>query len=166
MLIGGRYSPPHPGLHPKTAKGDSLPHQTDIPIAKTGPPRCFHCKGYGHFASVCPSEGCYKIGPNGLPVRARDSSKDPPIESQQVKDKVAPAKSLNYMGIAQRALGATQTMKLGVLDLLSWALEARPVERLIMRWPHDLLKKTSRQSILRLCQILCAPHQREFVLSQ
>ncbi len=55
-----------------------------------GPLQCYRCKGYGHFAKECPSEGFYKIGPNGLPERVRDTSKDPPSKSQQAKDKAAP----------------------------------------------------------------------------
>ncbi len=106
--------------------------------SRDGPPQCYSCKGYEHFDKECPSEGFYKIRPNGLPVRVRDTSKD----IQQAKDKAAPSKSLNETGVAQRALGATQTMKLGVLDLPSWALEVRPVERL--RQPHNLSRKISR----------------------
>ena len=38
---------------------------------------------------------CCKIGPNGLPIRVRDTSQDPTSGSQQAKDKAAPSKSLN-----------------------------------------------------------------------
>ena len=63
--------------------------------SRDGPPQCYRCKGCGHFAKECPSEGFNKIRPNGLPVRVRDTSKDPPSDSQQAKDKAAPSKSLN-----------------------------------------------------------------------
>ncbi len=42
--------------------------------SRDAPPQCFSCKGYGHFAKECPSEDFYRIGPNGLPVRVRDTS--------------------------------------------------------------------------------------------
>ncbi len=73
----------------RSASSDRHSHSRD------GPPQCFHCKGYGHFGKECPSEGFYRIGPNGLPVRVRDTSKDPPSDSQQAKDKATPSKSLN-----------------------------------------------------------------------
>ncbi len=106
---------------------------------RDGLPQCYRCKGYGHFAKDCPSEGFYKIGLNDLPVRVRGTSKEPLSDSQQAKDKAAPSKSLNKKAVAQRALGATQAMKLGVLDLPSWTPEARPVERL--RRPYNLPRK-------------------------
>ncbi len=58
-------------------------------------PQCCHCKGHGHFASVSPSDGFYKIGPNGLPIQARDSSRDSSSQSKQAKDKAVPSKPFN-----------------------------------------------------------------------
>ena len=63
--------------------------------SRDGLPQCFRCEGYGYFVKNCLSEAFYKIGPKGLPVRVRDTSKDPPSDSQQAKDKAAPSKSLN-----------------------------------------------------------------------
>ncbi len=63
--------------------------------SRDGPRQCYRCKGYGHFTKECPSEGFYRIGPNGLPVRVRDTSKDPPSDGQQAKDKATPSKPLN-----------------------------------------------------------------------
>ncbi len=60
--------------------------------SRNGPKWCFRCKGYGHFAKECPSEGFYRIGPNGLPVSVRDTSKEPLPDNQQAKDKAAPSK--------------------------------------------------------------------------
>ena len=63
--------------------------------SRDGSPQCYRCKGYGHFAKDCPSEGFCRIGPNGLLVRVRDTSKDPPSDGQQAKDKATPSKPLN-----------------------------------------------------------------------
>ncbi len=38
--------------------------------SRDGSSQCYHYKGYGHLANMCPSEGFYKVGPNGMPVRA------------------------------------------------------------------------------------------------
>ncbi len=54
-------------------------------------------------------------------------------------------------------------MKLGVLDLPSWALEARSVKRL--RRPNNLPRKITRQRPLSFRQVLRAPRQRECILS-
>ncbi len=63
--------------------------------SREGPAQCYRCKYYGHFARECPSEGHYQIGPNGLPVRVRDPSRESSQESRPAKDKTPPSKTLN-----------------------------------------------------------------------
>ncbi len=63
--------------------------------SREGPAQCYRCKGYGHFARDCPSEGHYRIGPNGLPVRVRDPSRESSQENRPAKDKTPPSKTLN-----------------------------------------------------------------------
>ncbi len=59
------------------------------------PAQCYRCKGFGHFARECQSEGFCKVGPNGLPVRVRDPSRDLSQDSRQAKDKATPKSPLN-----------------------------------------------------------------------
>ncbi len=51
------------------------------------PSKCYKCKGFGHFAH-------YQVGPNGLPVRVRDPSRDSSQDSRPAKDKASDTKSL------------------------------------------------------------------------
>ncbi len=62
---------------------------------REGPSQCYRCKGYGHFARDCPSEGHYRIGPYDLPVRIRDPSRESSQESRPAKDKTPSSKTLN-----------------------------------------------------------------------
>ena len=64
-------------------------------LSRGEPAQCFRCKGFGHFAKDCPSEGFYKVGPNSLPVRVWDPSRDSSQDSQQAKDKATTKQSLN-----------------------------------------------------------------------
>ncbi len=59
------------------------------------PAQYYHCKGFGHFANECPSEGFYRVGPNGLPVRVREPSRDSSQDSRQAKDKATTKTPLN-----------------------------------------------------------------------
>ena len=43
------------------------------------------------LARECPSEGHYRIEPNGLPVRVRDPSRESSQESRPAKDKTPPS---------------------------------------------------------------------------
>ncbi len=40
------------------------------------PPQCYKCKGYGHFMWDCVSSDFYTVGPNGLPVKKRETSQE------------------------------------------------------------------------------------------
>ncbi len=51
--------------------------------SQDGPSQCYRCKGYGHFASDCPSQDFYKIGPNGLPIWVRNPSRDSSTEKKK-----------------------------------------------------------------------------------
>ncbi len=44
--------------------------------SRDGPPQCYKCKGFGHFMRDCPSLDFYMVGPNGLPVKKRDTSQE------------------------------------------------------------------------------------------
>ena len=82
---GGRRRKPTPGpkrvrsVERKDLKGAShtpscdnrcgrSPSNESQSCSRGEPAQCYHCKGFGHFARECPSEGFYKVGPNGLPV--------------------------------------------------------------------------------------------------
>ncbi len=54
---------------------------------REGPAQCCHCKGYGHFAKDCPSDGLYQIGLDGLPIRVRDPSRNSSQERHPGKEK-------------------------------------------------------------------------------
>ncbi len=59
------------------------------------PSQCYKCKGFGHFARDCPSDGYYRVGPNGLPVQTRDKSRDSSEDSRPPKDKATTTQGLN-----------------------------------------------------------------------
>ncbi len=75
------------------------------------PAQCYRCKGFGHFARECPSEGFYKVGPNGLPIRVRDPSRESSQDRQQAKDKATPKAPLNYVRVALEARDVTRFHK-------------------------------------------------------
>ncbi len=58
---------------------------------RDGPPQCYKCKGYGHFMRDCPSGDFYTVGPNGLPVKKRESSQ----EKQKPRETTEADKPLN-----------------------------------------------------------------------
>ncbi len=63
--------------------------------SREGPAQCYSCKCYGHFPRKCPSNGQYRIWPNGLPVRVGDPSRDSSQESCLAKQKTPPSNTLN-----------------------------------------------------------------------
>ncbi len=75
-----------------------LQQKGDLAAMDNAHAQCYNCKSFGRFAKGWPLDGFYRIGPNGLPVRARDPSRDSPQVSQQAKDKATITQSLKLGG--------------------------------------------------------------------
>ena len=59
------------------------------------PAQCFRCKGFRHFTKDCPSDGYYRVGPSGLPIRTLDPSRDSSQDSRPAKDKATTTHTSN-----------------------------------------------------------------------
>ena len=89
-----KISNPLPTFHLEIEDVDTLLPLRADPVVK-GNLHNFRCKGFGHFTREYPSEGFYKVGANGLPIRVRDPSHDSSQDSRQAKDNATAKPPLN-----------------------------------------------------------------------